>query len=259
MEQITLYPARLIKGSAVTSSLFIHKGISLEVLRQPFYHTMDLHISTQGKIKLRCAKSTSVGKIREFIDKHIVWINNSLEKYAGIRRRYPEKKMKSGERFPFLGKNLVLTYEYSGKNECEFSINEEKLIYRWNHLEEVDPLVVRQKLVGFYKKKAKDLFYKVVKVWADRMGLTPKGVSIRAQKTLWGSCSARGLLCLNFRLIGAPFEVLEYVIIHELSHLKYLNHSRAFWSYVSKWDRHYKKKEKWLKDKGCSLDFLQIP
>ena len=259
MEQITLFPDRFVKGVAVYSSLFTHKGIRLEVLRQPFYHAMDLHISTQGKIKLRCARSTPVRKIREFIDQHIVWINSTLEKHVRIKKRYPEKKMKSGERFPFLGKSLVLVYEYCVKNDSGFSIDGNQLIYRWSHLEQVDKQVVRKNLTGFYKKNAKDLFYKVVNVWADRMGLAPTGISIRAQKTLWGSCSTSGALSLNFRLIGAPLGVLEYVIIHELSHLKYLNHSKAFWSYVSKWDGNYRKKEQWLKERGYSLDFLQVP
>lgn len=75
-------------------------------------------------------------------------------------------------------------------------------------------------------------------------------VSVRNQQTRWGSCSPRGLICLNWRLIQTPAAVREYVILHELAHLRHLNHSPRFWAEVEKMCPDYATAEQWLKRSG---------
>lgn len=78
-------------------------------------------------------------------------------------------------------------------------------------------------------------------------------ISIRDQKTRWGSCSSRGTLSYNYRLIFAPREVLDYVVVHELCHLTYLNHSKDFWNKVASVMPDYKVHKNWLKEHGHEL------
>ena len=78
-------------------------------------------------------------------------------------------------------------------------------------------------------------------------------ITIRNQKTRWGSCSSKGNLNFNCLLMLAPLEVLDYVIVHELCHRKEMNHSPRFWAEVAKIDPDYKKHEKWLKTEGTKL------
>ena len=78
-------------------------------------------------------------------------------------------------------------------------------------------------------------------------------VSVRCQRTKWGSCSAKGGLNFNCLLMLAPEEVLDYVIVHELCHLKHMDHSKAFWAEVESADPNYKAHRKWLKDNGGAL------
>jgi len=83
-----------------------------------------------------------------------------------------------------------------------------------------------------------------------------KKVSLKYNKTNWGSCSSKLNINLSTRLLFAPLEVINYVIIHELSHLEIMNHSAHFWDIVKKAMPDYKSKEKWLKENGGMCDFI---
>ena len=85
------------------------------------------------------------------------------------------------------------------------------------------------------------------------MGVTYGRISIREQKTRWGSCSNKGNLNFNWRLILAPEEVLDYVVVHELAHRREMNHSKAFYAVVESMLPDYRRAQKWLRDNGQSL------
>lgn len=78
-------------------------------------------------------------------------------------------------------------------------------------------------------------------------------ITIRDQKTRWGSCSSRGTLSFNYRLIFAPPQVLDYVVVHELCHLTHMNHSKDFWNKVASVMPEYKVYRLWLKEHGQEL------
>ena len=93
----------------------------------------------------------------------------------------------------------------------------------------------------------RDLFTSRVKHWSAVMGVSPKRVFLKNQRTLWGSCSTRGNLNFNRVLAGAPAEIVDYVVIHELAHLKEMNHSRRFWAVVQAWCPEQKSRRRWLR------------
>ena len=89
--------------------------------------------------------------------------------------------------------------------------------------------------------------------FAKQIGATYGRITIRNQKTRWGSCSSKGNLNFNCLLMLAPSEVIDYVVVHELCHRKEMNHSKAFWSEVEKVLPDYKAHVKWLKDEGGNI------
>ena len=92
-----------------------------------------------------------------------------------------------------------------------------------------------------------------VAYFAPLVGVTYGRITIRSQHTLWGSCSSKGNLNFNWRLIFAPEEVVDYIVVHELAHRKEMNHSRAFYNVVASVLPDYKVQEKWLKENGEKL------
>lgn len=104
-----------------------------------------------------------------------------------------------------------------------------------------------------YIRIARDIFTRKTAYYASIMHVTYGRISIREQKTRWGSCSSEGNLNYNWRLIFAPEEVLNYIVVHELAHRREMNHSKAFYAVVESVLPEYKKAQKWLRDNGHSL------
>ncbi len=111
----------------------------------------------------------------------------------------------------------------------------------------------RDTLFNWLKKFSKDFIIERTEILAEEYDFQYKKVAIRDQNTRWGSCSSRKNLNFNWRLIFAPMQVLDYVIIHELCHLKEMNHSKRFWDLVKLFDPNYKTSIKWLKDHGLGI------
>ena len=105
----------------------------------------------------------------------------------------------------------------------------------------------------YYRNLAREVLGARTGYYARKMGVTYGRISIREQKTRWGSCSSAGNLNFNWKLILAPPEVLDYVVIHELCHLKEMNHSKAFWDEVEKVMPEYETYKLWLKENGWRL------
>lgn len=97
-----------------------------------------------------------------------------------------------------------------------------------------------------------------VKAYANRMGVTYGRITIRNQKTRWGSCSSKGNLNFNCLLMLMPEEIVDYVVVHELAHRKEMNHSPAFWREVEKVMPDYKEKRKWLKENGSKYMNMMV-
>jgi len=120
---------------------------------------------------------------------------------------------------------------------------------------------VQRALVRWLKSEAEQYITLRAVELAKTMNVAYRGVQFRDQKTRWGSCSSMKSLQFNWRLIQAPKEVIDYVIMHELTHLKHMNHSSAFWAYVERFDPAYTGHKKWLRLHGAVLhqDFAFDP
>ena len=104
-----------------------------------------------------------------------------------------------------------------------------------------------------YKKAAKEYIPERVAYFHQFTGGSFDKIVIRDQKTRWGSCSSNKTLSFNYRLMLAPPQILDYVVVHELCHLKHMNHSPELWAAVEKILPDYKERRKWLKEHGCEL------
>jgi len=98
-----------------------------------------------------------------------------------------------------------------------------------------------------YKEEARDIVHQKVREWNTYYNLPVKKIYIKNQKTRWGSCSSKGNLNFNYRIVYLPPPLQDYLIVHELCHLKEFNHSRAFWALVSETIPHYSRLRSELK------------
>lgn len=118
----------------------------------------------------------------------------------------------------------------------------------------VPKIILTEDEKNAYKSKALIYFNDRVKHYANCCGLVYKSVKVNEAKTRWGSCGGNDSLNFTWRLILAPYRVIDYVVVHELMHIKQKNHSRKFWAEVKNLIPDYKKDEQWLKDNGYLLN-----
>lgn len=118
-----------------------------------------------------------------------------------------------------------------------------------------DEATIRAALVAWYRRQARAIITERLAYWNSRYGFTYHRVAIKEQKTRWGSCSRKGNLNFNWRLLLAPLPILDYVVIHELCHLKEQNHAQRFWALVAQSCPDYRERRRWLKIHGHELHF----
>ena len=147
----------------------------------------------------------------------------------------------TGERFLYLGNEYELVIAETTDVPLNFDKN--RFVLAANHKKDA-----RQLFINWYKQEALRIISDRVKLYSGITGIQYRKVNISDAKTKWGACSHNGNLHFSWTLIMAPLEVIDYVIVHELVHIKVRNHSRIFWQKVSEFIPEYKLCRKWPKE-----------
>lgn len=114
----------------------------------------------------------------------------------------------------------------------------------------------RERLVKWLKENALRIFTRITNECASRMGVQAKSVAVSTAKGYWGICSAENCIRYTFRLLYAPKEIIEYVAVHELSHIRHKDHSPRFWQEVARYIPDWKTRRDWLKYRGALLQIF---
>jgi predicted metal-dependent hydrolase len=235
---------------------------AVELHRKPFRRSLSIYLYPNRPIKVVTNKITSQKTVLDFLATKREWIEKNFIKFDAIAELYPQKTIQAGEKFPFLGKERELKVVITLGKKAFVSVNEEQILLhipntQWekNTSLEHHPKAIAE-FRQFYKREAIKLLSQKVQHWADVMKLYPSQVKFREQKTRWGSCSSRKVINLNWRLIVFSEEIIDYVIIHELSHLQHMDHSARFWGLVEQYVPDYPRIVKTLKSSQSTTDFL---
>ena len=151
---------------------------------------------------------------------------------------------------PFRGRDLPLRIEEAPQaRRCELIQEPDALILRRGAERAPPQAVVRR----WYRDQAREIFSERAAHWAAILGVRYQKLSIRDQRTVWGSCTKGGNLNFNWRVVMAPPSVLDYLVIHELSHLLEMNHSKRFWGHVGRHCPDWKEHRSWLREHSRRL------
>ena len=190
--------------------------------------------------------------IENFIRSKEEWIKSVLKKVENVKEKQKDFEYKTGEIHKFLGKEYNLTLKTGNFNAVSLknNIRPNKIILTVNEniFENIDE---KKKIMEkWYFENAKKLFLQFMEKWLEILDENVEKVAIKPMKTRWGSCNyVKRYINLNTELIKrTPFEI-EYVILHELTHLKYPNHGRSFYNYIEQYMPNYKVAEKMLNAK----------
>ena len=205
--------------------------------------TLALVITKDATLEVRAPLKLSLDFIEKFVNKKRSWIEKKKALVSNKRDRTQPKKFVDGEEFMYEGEVYRLQI-----GDCE-SINlSSVLFFPKKFLPQA-----KHHLTIWYKNKALKKIIERVNHYADKAQLQYKAIKITSAGRSWGSCSAKGSLNINWRLLMAPPIILDYIVVHELVHLVERNHSKQFWNKVQKILPDYKEHEVWIKQNGDAL------
>jgi len=209
--------------------------------------TISLHIKEGGNIVIHAPHQASKREIEEFIRERKTWVVEKLAEEKE-RRKELQKAFVPGEKFLYLGEWYPLEIDGSDNNELPLKLSFGNFVLNRGRVEEA-----RNLFVEWYKREAKEKIEGRVRYYSDRFHLFPKGTRITGAKSRWGSCSRDNRLSFSWRIIMAPLRIIDYILVHELVHIKEKNHSRNFWAALENILPDYRERRIWLRKNGHRL------
>ncbi|MFP9191132.1 M48 family metallopeptidase [Natrialbaceae archaeon A-CW1-1] len=182
------------------------------------------------------------------LNENAAWILEKKVKYDAYQEQVPDREFVVGETFPYHGEPHEIIVEQRPSSH----VSDGEFLLAKHHVEQTS---IQRALETLYRRKAREWFEARTDHFATVMGVEYEKIEIRNQRTKWGSCSTSGTLGLNWRLMMAPPEIGEYIIIHELAHLLEQNHTDEFWSLVAEYDQGYETHAEWLEENSTQLIF----
>ena len=206
--------------------------------------TIALIVRPDGSLLIRAPLRASNDSIREIVALNIQWIE---KKQAQTRTVIPTaRQYVTGESFEYLGNAYPL--EIANVNNKSLFLEDGKFILSESAQEDAEFIVTQ-----WYREQAKEILAERVNFYASQYGFQYTRIGITSARTRWGSCSATGSLNFSWRLIQAPLEIVDYVVVHELVHTVVHDHSHKFWKKVEKIMSDFKERRKWLRKNGYRL------
>ena len=233
--------------NTINSILFIIRSamymITSQIIRSN-RKTLSLSFNENADLVVRAPHRVSDDEIQKFISEKSAWIDN---KRRLIKAQLEDNENQhSSSQCLYLGSLYPLKIDNSNVEPISFNghiftianVNREKISLL---------------LKSWYKKRFIEVALPRLSYFSDKYKLKGNQVRVKEQKTLWGSCSSKNNINLNYLLIMAPMKVIDYVIVHELVHTIHKNHSAKFWQKVETIMPNYKDSRNWLKDNGYKL------
>ncbi|MFA5866861.1 MAG: SprT family zinc-dependent metalloprotease [Actinomycetota bacterium] len=233
-------------------------GLNVEVVHSKRKNSVGFSVKWPDILIVSAPRSLMKNKLEEMVNDRQDWAEKRLAKLATdyCRLKLP-KYYAGGELFPYLGQNYLLTVVVSGRSarpKCVLS-DQRFVVEIKQSDDEVQSDLVKKALDKWYRRQAEAEIGQAVERWSQVIGKAPLSVRIRNQRSRWGSCSRKGSVNFNWRLVMLPPDMLDYVVVHELYHLKQPDHSPRFWSLLEKTVPDFKQKRKRLREYSPYLDF----
>jgi len=206
-----------------------------------------LKVLTDGSVEVVAPPKTDPTQIHRFVTDKADWI---VKKTSGSRPVPKAREYKDGEILPLLGKEICLSVQ-TGEFIPVADLTDQVLTVKIP--DGLDPITARELVKKEYKKiltqTLEKTVHEIVPGFSSRLGIQPPRIRFGEQKTHWGVCTPRGIT-LNIRLAMAPEDLIEYVVVHELCHIRHPNHSARFWKLVEDMLPDYKLTRARLKQDG---------
>ena len=209
-----------------------------------------LEVRRQTGLTVVVPHSYKIGQLPKLLKSKERWISSNLARCSHFQSLSAEKELMSGDTVPYLGQDLELVKRENHSGVGSVTLEGNMLAVSPGLFKNG---ILELALEQWYRTEAAKMINERADKLSSQMGISCERIVIRGQKTRWGSCSHKKNLSFNWKLIMAPEPVIDYVIIHELTHLKEMNHSKRFWELVAQYCPRWREYKKWLKQHEADL------
>jgi len=232
--------------------IFGNQKIEFERIPSRTKEIITIRVELPKKLSVFAATDVSEGEVTRIIKKKAPWIINKFERLDEIQHTENMKEFISGESILYKGKLLrlkVLLPNPASKDTI--STDTTTIFCRTNKPENQSE--IKKMVDAWYKQKAKEYLENRINTLSKKFYKKPNEARVRNQSLRWGSCTKTGEVLINWRIIMAPPSIIDYVLIHELTHLQEKNHTKQFWQTVKNAMPNYEEKKEWLRVNGPKL------
>jgi len=226
-------------------------NIPYEVVRSK-RSTADVVIEPNGNVVVRAPDSVDDSRIDQIVEAKRYWILKHLAEWRELNSTRVQREYRSGEGFLFLGRSYRLAL--AGDQKEPLLLGDEWFSLRRDIVERGDVEAARAAFRDFYVAEGTARVVERVRHFAPKAGVTAGSVQVRELGNRWASCSPSGNLAFHWKCMMAPLSVIDYIVVHELCHLRHRDHTGAFWNEVDKLLPDYRERKDWLRKNGAGLD-----
>lgn len=187
--------------------------------------------------------------IRNFVNDRSDWIVNQLNRIKS--RKVSDKKYESGEKHLFFGQEYPLELAHSElptRTKVRLLENKIHVTVFAGHADIQKKKEIKEGILRWYLEEGIGVITEKVNFYSEKLNVSYTRIELKKVISIWGSCSASNNLSFNRKLVMAPHEIVDYVVIHETCHMIQRNHSSRFWALVAKLDPQYREHRRWLRD-----------
>ena len=227
------------------------RDIDYQLLPGSDRKTTDIIIERDGAVVVRPPKGYSPEKVDAVVESKRIWIYRNLAEWKDLNSTSVVREWVNGETFLYLGRSyrLSLVTEQTG----DLKLKEGRFCLNRQLIDEGGVNVAKQAFEDFYAQKGLQRIKKRVEYFSPKVGVISGNVVVKEMGFRWASCSKGNTLSFHWKCMMAPPKIIDYVVVHELCHMHFRNHSDAFWNEVDKVMPDYRERKEWLKTNGAGL------
>jgi predicted metal-dependent hydrolase len=215
---------------------------------------------TPGHVEVMALTTDDDEAIAGFLERKRQWVFNTVREMERITaNRHAVPRFMTGSKIPYRGRNMALTVRRSDAERIEIAYRNGFIVDLPSWAGDNTDQLVANELKLWLKQRARRDVKEIAAAYSSRFGLVPRSIRVADFATGWGSCGPEGNILINWHLIFAPQRVLEYVVAHELAHLRHRSHGHEFWDFLSVLMPSYQDMANWLERDGSRLasDWLE--
>ena len=228
------------------------KDLRFELNSSERRRTLQITVGRTGQLTLSAPPNIPKARLEDFVRRKRMWVYRQLARKEALKEPLPRKVFVDGEGFLYLGRNYRLRLVPEEATDVAVKLQQGRLVMPSSLARDG-----REHLLRWYTARAQPRLQAQVKEYAARMEVNPAGVRVQDLGYRWGSCGKGGWLYFHWKTILLPARIAEYVVVHEMAHLKEPHHTPSFWRRVERAMPDFKQRKTWLAAHGIDVEGVQ--